>query len=101
MDDLFDAADLGKLKWRCRRGLLENDLFLQRFFLRFESTLTVNQALALSDLMQLGDHDLLDLIMARKLLSQFDPLLNRPDVGTVLAMLKLKQPPERTSHEVI
>jgi antitoxin CptB len=27
---------LSKLKWRCRRGLLENDLFIERFFERFE-----------------------------------------------------------------
>jgi antitoxin CptB len=23
---------LSKLRWRCRRGLLENDLFIERFF---------------------------------------------------------------------
>jgi succinate dehydrogenase flavin-adding protein (antitoxin of CptAB toxin-antitoxin module) len=28
----LDARSLSKLKWRCRRGLLENDLFIERFF---------------------------------------------------------------------
>ena len=31
-------AALSKLKWRCRRGLLENDLFIERFFERHEAT---------------------------------------------------------------
>ena len=26
--------ELSKLRWRCRRGLLENDLFVERFFAR-------------------------------------------------------------------
>jgi antitoxin CptB len=28
---LLDERDLSKLRWRCRRGLLENDLFIERF----------------------------------------------------------------------
>jgi len=33
MDDhaLLDERALSKLRWRCRRGLLENDLFIERF----------------------------------------------------------------------
>ena len=32
MSDLaLDPRDLGRLKWRCRRGLLENDLLIERF----------------------------------------------------------------------
>ena len=30
----IDAAALSKLRWRCRRGLLENDLLLERLFTR-------------------------------------------------------------------
>jgi antitoxin CptB len=30
--ELLDERDLSKLRWRCRRGLLENDLFIERFF---------------------------------------------------------------------
>ena len=36
----LDARALSKLKWRCRRGLLENDLFIGQFFARHESGLT-------------------------------------------------------------
>lgn len=63
---LLDARALSKLKWRCRRGLLENDLFIERFFLRHESGLTVRLAQGLDDLMDLSDNDLLDLLLQRK-----------------------------------
>ena len=38
---LIDERSLSKLRWRCRRGLLENDLFIERFFNRHGKTLTV------------------------------------------------------------
>lgn len=65
-DAPLDARALSKLKWRCRRGLLENDLFIERFFARYESSLTVRQAEALGVLMDLSDNDLLDLLLGRK-----------------------------------
>ena len=34
-DALLDTRALSKLHWRCRRGLLENDLFIERFFCRY------------------------------------------------------------------
>ena len=57
---------LSKLKWRCRRGLLENDLFIARFFERHESRMTIGQAGAMETLMDLSDNDLLDLLLRRK-----------------------------------
>ena len=65
-DELLDARSLSKLRWRCRRGLLENDLLIERFFGRHESTLTVAQAQGLGELMELADNDLLDLLLRRK-----------------------------------
>jgi antitoxin CptB len=63
---LLDERALSKLKWRCRRGLLENDLLIEKFFLRHEKTLTVSQAKGMNDLMELSDNDLLDLLLKRK-----------------------------------
>ena len=63
---LLDERSLSKLKWRCRRGLLENDLLIERFFARHESRLTVGQARGLNELMELADNDLLDLLLRRK-----------------------------------
>ncbi len=66
MDALIDDRALSKLRWRCRRGLLENDLFVERFFDRYQSTLTQRQADGLLVLMDLSDNDLLDLLLARQ-----------------------------------
>ena len=98
-DSLIDERALSRLKWRCRRGLLENDLFIERFFRRFESELTVRQARALGVLMDLSDNDLLDLHLARKSLADLDSaallsvvtpqvVLNKDDVNEVLSMLR-------------
>ena len=65
-EDRLDERSLSKLKWRCRRGLLENDLFIERFFARHEATITVGQAQGLHALMDLSDNDLLDLLLKRK-----------------------------------
>jgi antitoxin CptB len=65
-DGLLDERSLSKLKWRCRRGLLENDLFIERFFEKYGTRLTVSQARGLNELMELADNDLLDLLLRRK-----------------------------------
>ena len=85
---LLSAPAMSKLIWRCRRGLLENDLFIERFFERFGAALTVGQADALSALMDLSDNDLLDVHLARKTLLQVEPNLDRDDVHEVLSMLR-------------
>ena len=66
LDQPISERALSKLKWRCRRGLLENDLFIARFFERHEQGLTCGQAQALETLMDLSDNDLLDLLLRRK-----------------------------------
>lgn len=85
---LINQRDLSKLKWRCRRGLLENDLFIARFFERYEASLTVAQGRAMSTLMTLSDNDLLDLHMGRKTLVQVDPEMLNEEVTEVLQMLR-------------
>ncbi|MCX7241463.1 MAG: succinate dehydrogenase assembly factor 2 [Burkholderiales bacterium] len=87
-EEPIDARALSKLRWRCRRGLLENDLFLERFFQRFGASLNHRQANALGDLMELGDNDLLDLNLSRKTISQVQTQLDRKDVHEILRMLK-------------
>jgi antitoxin CptB len=76
---------LSKLRWRCRRGLLENDLFIERFFQQHESRLTVGQARAMYVLMELSDNDLLDLLLDRKPLT---PDLDQEDVQHLLRLLR-------------
>ncbi len=85
MDERLGERELSKLRWRCRRGLLENDLFVERFFRRYEETLTTRQAAGLLALMDLPDNDLLDLLLARK-----EPAaeLDIPEVREVLSQLR-------------
>ncbi len=64
-DDMLSSSALSKLRWRCRRGLLENDLFIERFFNRYADSLTVGQARGMYTLMELADNDLLDVLLGR------------------------------------
>ena len=61
-----DATTLSRLKWRCRRGLLENDLFIERYFACHEASITPAQVRGLQALMELPDNDLLDLFLRRR-----------------------------------
>ncbi len=63
---MIDERALSKLRWRCRRGLLENDLFIDRFFTRKGEQVSVTEAEGLTALMDLADNDLLDLLLRRK-----------------------------------
>ncbi len=65
-DELLDERGLSKLRWRCRRGLLENDLFIEKFFNRHAQSLTLKQANGMNELMDLADNDLLDLLLRRR-----------------------------------
>jgi antitoxin CptB len=84
--ELLDERALSKLHWRCRRGLLENDLFIERFFARHESGLTVGQARGLYVLMELADNDLLDLLLRRK---EPEAGITTEEAREVLAMLRV------------
>jgi antitoxin CptB len=62
---MLEPAALNRLKWRSHRGMLENDLFVERFFRNHGATLTASQASGLEALMDLDDNDLLDLLLVR------------------------------------
>jgi antitoxin CptB len=62
----IDDRRFDRLRWKARRGLLENDLLLTRFLDRHLHSLDEGQLNALDQLLQRGDNDLLDLLMGRK-----------------------------------
>jgi len=64
MTDL-DATELERLRWRCRRGMLENDLILARFLDARSDAMTHAEAAQLSQLLDLGDGELWDLLSGR------------------------------------
>ena len=59
-------AELYRLKSDARRGLLENDLILQRFFERHGTQLSAEEGKILGQLLALEDNDLMDLLIGRK-----------------------------------
>ena len=98
-DELLGERELSKLRWRCRRGLLENDLLIEKFFNCHQSTLTVSQAKGLNDLMDLSDNDLLDLLLKRKEPVDLTDIESRAGASTpeALHVLKLLRPDGETA----
>ena len=86
---LLDERERDLLRWRSRRGLVENDLFIEQFFATYGSQLTRRHATGLSALMDLADNDLMDLFLRRK-----DPegQLDTQEVREVLEMVRKRQP---------
>jgi antitoxin CptB len=61
-----DARAFDRIRWRARRGLLENDLLLQPFLKDALEQLSADELGVLDKLLQLSDNDLLDILMGRK-----------------------------------
>jgi succinate dehydrogenase flavin-adding protein (antitoxin of CptAB toxin-antitoxin module) len=55
-----------RLKWRSRRGLLELDIVLARFWAECGEELEDSEAGSLATLLAMPDNDLLDLVMGRR-----------------------------------
>ena len=80
-----EASDLSlarkRLRWRARRGLLENDLLITRFFKRHGDRMTSDQMISFEALLDLPENELLDLLLERQQLPA------GPDVSGVREML--------------
>ena len=84
-DHQADPLRRTRLRWRARRGLLENDLILTRFLDRHGDTLSDDDVGALTLLLDLPDNTLLDLILER---SELEAELDLPSVQRVVALLR-------------
>ncbi len=80
-----DPAKQARLRWRSRRGMLENDLILTRFLDAHESELTDEEVDALTRLLDLSDNDLMDLLLRR---TELQPEISTEEVREVLDMLR-------------
>jgi antitoxin CptB len=58
-------GDLDRIRWRCRRGLLELDLLLKGFLERDYDRLGPEERAVFVELLEQPDNDLLDLAMGR------------------------------------
>ena len=86
---LLGERERDLLKWRSRRGLVENDLFIEQFFATYGSQLTQQNAAGMSALMDLADNDLMDLFLRRK---EPEGQLDTQEVREVLEMVRKRQP---------
>ncbi|MGB7195798.1 MAG: succinate dehydrogenase assembly factor 2 [Collimonas pratensis] len=80
-----DPARRARLRWRARRGLLENDLILTRYLDANEASMTDDDVDAFTRLMELSDNELMDLLLVRK---EPDGLLDLPQVHALLARIR-------------
>jgi antitoxin CptB len=80
-----NPANRARLRWRSRRGLLENDLILTRFLDAHEDSMSDEEVDALTRLLDLADNPLMDLILAR---SEPGGELDLPHVRALLTRLR-------------
>ena len=59
------TTELNRLRWRCRRGLLENDLVLERFLGAHAATLEGERLAAFKILLDYSDDELWSLVSGR------------------------------------
>jgi antitoxin CptB len=62
----MDATMRNRLRWRCRRGMLENDLILTRFLDARGDAITEQEVVALGILLDMSDNELWDLLSGRE-----------------------------------
>ena len=74
-------AEMNKLRWRCRRGLLENDVVLERFLSAHAATLEGERLAAFEALLDYSDGELWDLVSGRA-------ECRDPALGEVVQMLR-------------
>ena len=67
------GARIGRLKWHCRRALLELDLVFQRFWERHGDDLDAQGEAALARLLELEDHDLWALLSGKEVTDDPQP----------------------------
>jgi antitoxin CptB len=61
----MNTTERARLRWRCRRGLLENDLILERFMNARGAEMTDDDVAGLDRLLRLSDNELWDMLAGR------------------------------------
>jgi len=73
-------SELDRIRWHCRRGLLELDIVLARFLQRHLEQLSETERQAFKRLLQCSDNDLWDMVSGR---------LDAPCEGVEVRVLEL------------
>lgn len=82
---VLSNLERARLRWRARRGLLENDLIITRFLDKFEKHLTDADVSALTLLLQMDDNALLDILLAR---TELEGDYNTPDIRRLVTQMQ-------------
>ena len=77
--------DKKKIVWRARRGLLENDIILERFFSKYQKDLSKGEWLALEKLLEKNDNELLDTILD---IEKLNENVLSPETHSILSKLR-------------
>ena len=77
--------DKKKIIWRARRGLLENDIILKRFFSKYQKDLSEGEWLALEKLLDKTDNELLDIILD---IEKLNENALSPEIVSILSKLR-------------
>ncbi|MDZ4141909.1 MAG: succinate dehydrogenase assembly factor 2 [Methylotenera sp.] len=92
MSDTENMTDeeVRRLSWRCRRGLLELDIILQRFSENHLTDLSTQELLAFDYLLDLPDNEFLDVVTARKALTSIKVSSNKQLDAVVIEKVAAK-----------
>lgn len=89
--EILRDAEQRRLAWRCRRGMLELDIVLQRFVSDHFNGLTLDEMTQLDALLELPDNVFWDLIQGRAVTPPAQPQLAR-QYAAVLQKLQDSRP---------
>lgn len=81
----LSELERARLRWRARRGLLENDLIITRFLDEYEAELTDVDVSALTLLFEMGDNELLDVLLDR---CQLSGVYDTPDIRRLVSQMQ-------------
>lgn len=62
----MNAKEFERARWRCRRGMLELDIILQRFMDKHYAQLSQDELQQFEALLEYPDNDLWDMVCARQ-----------------------------------
>lgn len=81
--EIIQAAEQRRLAWRCRRGMLELDIVLQRFVKEQFGGLTLAEMHIFDEMLELADNDFWELIQSAEQVNY------EADVQSVLRKLSI------------
>lgn len=65
-------AELRRLAWRCRRGMLELDIVLQRFIARYFTDLNLDELRAFDAFLDMPDNEFWNILQMKNLRAKND-----------------------------